>query len=319
MDDAARDHDLIGTQAEAAGAARRRDRGASRRWRAEAAISRCSRACAATKRSRAATGAAPTPRMRRRSATRPTTSTRCRPRPTRRRARRRRARRGAATSAIAELAPSALRASSRSARAGESRRRRRRGSASFDQALDARRRKPGGRSRGRTCTTAAWKRSYRRPAQARAAFARARRRGGSGYRPAIRAHAWYVEQAQEGTIALGVRARRAAALSLAPWTGADLPGSIASTIKYRLVGQRRRGAKLVLAVGGLAAAVDRLVLHRPRLRAVPHVGRRCRATASRSSSSKSFRSTAHAARSRSRVDARGGGRARRQRRRRRSV
>jgi hypothetical protein len=46
----------------------------------------------------------------------------------------------------------------------------------------------------------------------------------------------YLEEAQEATIALGLRAPQSgAALSLAPWTGADLPGSIPNTLKYRLL------------------------------------------------------------------------------------
>ncbi len=46
---------------------------------------------------------------------------------------------------------------------------------------------------------------------------------------------WYLEQAQEGTIALGLIAGAKPEISLAPWTGPDLPGSIKSTAKYRLV------------------------------------------------------------------------------------
>ena len=62
---------------------------------------------------------------------------------------------------------------------------------------------------------------------------------------------WYVEQAQEGMIALGVAAGAPPSLSLAPWTGPDLPGSIASTIKYRLVLTAAPGAKIALASSGL--------------------------------------------------------------------
>jgi tetratricopeptide (TPR) repeat protein len=62
---------------------------------------------------------------------------------------------------------------------------------------------------------------------------------------------WYVEQAQEGTVALDVAPGARPALSLAPWTGPDLPGSIASTFKYRLVVTASPGAKVTLAAAGL--------------------------------------------------------------------
>ena len=62
---------------------------------------------------------------------------------------------------------------------------------------------------------------------------------------------WYAEQAQEGAVALDVARGSRAALSLAPWTGADLPGSIASTFKYRLVVTGAAGAKITLAASGL--------------------------------------------------------------------
>lgn len=50
-------------------------------------------------------------------------------------------------------------------------------------------------------------------------------------------YAIYLEQAQEETVALdlGTGPRSATALSLAPWTGAELPGSVPNTAKYRLV------------------------------------------------------------------------------------
>jgi peroxiredoxin len=62
---------------------------------------------------------------------------------------------------------------------------------------------------------------------------------------------WYVEQAQEARIALGVAHPGATELSLAPWTGPDLPGSIASTFKYRLVVTGAPGGKIALAADGL--------------------------------------------------------------------
>jgi hypothetical protein len=47
----------------------------------------------------------------------------------------------------------------------------------------------------------------------------------------------YLEEAQEATVALGLSAPASdgPAVSLAPWTGAELPGSVPNTIKYRLV------------------------------------------------------------------------------------
>ena len=88
--------------------------------------------------------------------------------------------------------------------------------------------------------------------KARAAFARAAAAAQRIPRADPRAE-WYVEQAQEGTVALDVARGGRAALSLAPWTGADLPGSIASTIKYRLVVTGMPGSRLELASQGLPA------------------------------------------------------------------
>ena len=49
-------------------------------------------------------------------------------------------------------------------------------------------------------------------------------------------HDMYVEESQEAEVALGLTgARGSSSVSLVPWTGADLPGSIPNTIKYRLV------------------------------------------------------------------------------------
>ncbi len=44
----------------------------------------------------------------------------------------------------------------------------------------------------------------------------------------------YSEQAQEAMIALGPAPGARVGISAAPWTGADMPGSIASTVKYRI-------------------------------------------------------------------------------------
>jgi cytochrome c biogenesis protein CcmG, thiol:disulfide interchange protein DsbE len=87
-------------------------------------------------------------------------------------------------------------------------------------------------------------------AKARAAFARALAAAQQISRTDPRGE-WYIEQAQEGTVALGVVRGAPPSLSLAPWTGPDLPGSIASTFKYRLVVTGRAGAKLTLAAAGL--------------------------------------------------------------------
>ena len=89
-----------------------------------------------------------------------------------------------------------------------------------------------------------------RRAQARAAFGRA-------LTAAVRIPdgdpraAWYVEQAQEGLIALGVLPGAPPSISLAPWTGPDLPGSVASTVKYRLAVTGSRGQAIALTVRGL--------------------------------------------------------------------
>ncbi|HEV3086854.1 MAG TPA: redoxin domain-containing protein [Candidatus Elarobacter sp.] len=86
--------------------------------------------------------------------------------------------------------------------------------------------------------------------KARAAFARAGDAAQQIAKTDPRAE-WYVEQAQEGAVALDVTHGSQPALSLAPWTGADLPGSIASTIKYRLVVTGAPGMRLALSASGL--------------------------------------------------------------------
>lgn len=65
----------------------------------------------------------------------------------------------------------------------------------------------------------------------------------------------YNERAQEGIVALEMAhpAGGATTISLAPWTGADLPGSIASTYKYRLVVAGAPGKNVDLAASGLPA------------------------------------------------------------------
>jgi thiol-disulfide isomerase/thioredoxin/tetratricopeptide (TPR) repeat protein len=62
----------------------------------------------------------------------------------------------------------------------------------------------------------------------------------------------YLEQSQEATVALDLSDKHApAGLSLAPWTGPDLPGSLASTIKYRLAVSGTSGNRVALNATGL--------------------------------------------------------------------
>jgi peroxiredoxin/tetratricopeptide (TPR) repeat protein len=62
----------------------------------------------------------------------------------------------------------------------------------------------------------------------------------------------YLEEAQEATVALdAVHPQGKTSLSLAPWTGPDLPGSIASTYKYRLVVAGTPGKTVALSATGL--------------------------------------------------------------------
>ena len=67
-------------------------------------------------------------------------------------------------------------------------------------------------------------------------------------------YAMYLEEGQEATVALDAgHASARTALSLAPWTGPDLPGSVASTYKYRLVVAGKPGKTVSLAASGLPA------------------------------------------------------------------
>ncbi len=67
-------------------------------------------------------------------------------------------------------------------------------------------------------------------------------------------YAMYMEEGQEATVALDAAHPGArTALSLAPWTGPDLPGSVASTYKYRLVVAGTPGKSVALAASGLPA------------------------------------------------------------------
>ena len=65
-------------------------------------------------------------------------------------------------------------------------------------------------------------------------------------------YAMYLEEAQEATVALdAAHPAGKTALSLATWTGPDLPGSVASTFKYRLVVAGTPGKSISLAASGL--------------------------------------------------------------------
>lgn len=62
----------------------------------------------------------------------------------------------------------------------------------------------------------------------------------------------YTEEAQEADVALGLNMNGKTTVSLAPWTGADLPGSLSSTVKYRLVVASRPGSTVQLTATGLS-------------------------------------------------------------------
>lgn len=65
-------------------------------------------------------------------------------------------------------------------------------------------------------------------------------------------YAMYLEEAQEATVALdAVHPDGKTTVSLAPWTGPDLPGSAASTFKYRLVVAGAPGKTIALNATGL--------------------------------------------------------------------
>jgi thiol-disulfide isomerase/thioredoxin len=65
-------------------------------------------------------------------------------------------------------------------------------------------------------------------------------------------YAWYLEQSQEALVALGLAgAQPATKVTMAPWTGPDLPGSIASTYKYRVVLSGPPGKAVTLHATGL--------------------------------------------------------------------
>jgi peroxiredoxin len=65
-------------------------------------------------------------------------------------------------------------------------------------------------------------------------------------------HDMYFEEGQEAIVALELaKPVTTTTVSLAPWTGADLPGSIASTIKYRLVVADKAGKTVALRAAGV--------------------------------------------------------------------
>jgi peroxiredoxin len=65
-------------------------------------------------------------------------------------------------------------------------------------------------------------------------------------------HDMYLEEGQEAVVALGLTGRsNGASISLAPWTGSDLPGSIPNTIKYRLVVAGLAGRTVALTTSGV--------------------------------------------------------------------
>ena len=65
-------------------------------------------------------------------------------------------------------------------------------------------------------------------------------------------HDMYLEEGQEAIVALGLAAPQSGAtVSLAPWTGVDLPGSIPNTTKYRLVVTGTAGRSVALHTSGV--------------------------------------------------------------------
>ena len=64
-------------------------------------------------------------------------------------------------------------------------------------------------------------------------------------------HDMYLEEGQEAIAALGLASSTGLSVSLAPWIGADLPGSIPNTIKYRLVLAGSPGKNVTLRASGV--------------------------------------------------------------------
>jgi len=64
-------------------------------------------------------------------------------------------------------------------------------------------------------------------------------------------HDMYLEEGQEAIAALELGTRSGISVSLAPWTGSDLPGSIPNTFKYRLVLAGGAGTSVTLRARGV--------------------------------------------------------------------
>ncbi|MDE2571680.1 MAG: hypothetical protein KGM44_04040, partial [bacterium] len=72
--------------------------------------------------------------------------------------------------------------------------------------------------------------------------------------PSNSRHAMYIEEGSEALAALNLGApRRGISLTLAPWTGPELPGSVPGAIKYRLLMTGTPNSTMALRVGALPA------------------------------------------------------------------
>ena len=89
------------------------------------------------------------------------------------------------------------------------------------------------------------------PANAHAAFENVVKYGAQ-LPPKSADFAKFTEEGQEADVALSLSNNAQTIVSLAPWTGADLPGSVSSTLKYRLVLASRPGSSVTLRAIGLA-------------------------------------------------------------------
>jgi thiol-disulfide isomerase/thioredoxin len=67
-------------------------------------------------------------------------------------------------------------------------------------------------------------------------------------------HDMYLEEGQEAIAALELATPHGISVSLAPWVGAELPGSVPNTIKYRLVLAGTAGRNVTLDASGLPKA-----------------------------------------------------------------
>lgn len=64
-------------------------------------------------------------------------------------------------------------------------------------------------------------------------------------------HDMDLEEGQEAIVALSLTGPSKTSLSMAPWTGAELPGSVPNTIKYRLVVAGTAGTSVALTTAGV--------------------------------------------------------------------